>query len=135
MADRFETVIDKFVADTQEKMLVVVKQSISDVVEDAQTPIAKGGKMRVKTGFLRHSGTATLNALPRGQSRGDKNMTYTWDGDFINVVLAKMKIGDTFYFGWTAHYAKYREAYDGFLESALQKWQSFVDKNVRELNK
>lgn len=47
----FNVVIDKFVADSKEKMLAVVKNSIQEVVQDAQTPIAKGGKMPVDTGF------------------------------------------------------------------------------------
>lgn len=48
----------------------------------------------------------------------------------IGLVLNKMKIGDTFYFGWTAKYARYREAFDGFLESAIMNWQAIVDKEV-----
>lgn len=126
----FETQIDDFVINTKERLLAVTRQSISNVVEDAQVPVAKGGRMRVKTGFLRASGGASLNAPPTGASRGEKTKTYVWDGESVNTVLAKMKIGDVFYFGWTAHYAKYREAYDGFLEAAAQKWQSHVDAAV-----
>jgi hypothetical protein len=126
----FETQIDTFVINTKERMLGVVRQSISNVVEETQTPTAKGGRMRVKTGFLRTSGGASLNAPPTGPTRGDKHKVYTWDADSVNVVLAKMKLGDAFYFGWTAHYAKYREIYDGFLEAASQNWQKHVDRAV-----
>jgi len=35
----------------------------------------------------------------------------------------------------TAHYAKYREKYDGFLESALQNWSQIVAKNAEEIKK
>jgi hypothetical protein len=122
------TQIDKIIINTEARLNAVMRQAISAVVDDAQTPVAKGGKMRIDTGFLRSSGVASLNAAPRGIARGEKNRTYTWDGESLNKILAKMIIGDAFYFGWTAHYAKYREAHDGFLESALQKWQSHVDK-------
>lgn len=124
------TQIDTIVIKTKERMLAVVRQSISDVAKEAQTPVAKGGRMRVKTGFLRSSGIASLNSAPSGPRIGDKTRTYSWTGETIASTLAKMKIGDVFYFGWTAHYAKYREAYDAFLETAIQNWQIHVDKAV-----
>lgn len=130
----FETQIDQIIVNTEAKLLAVVKTAIQDTVEEAQVPVAKGGKMRVKTGFLRSSGVAALNQLPSGPGRGDPNGTYRWNGDAIGVVLAKLKIGDTFNFGWTANYAKYREAYDGFLESAMMNWQRNVDRAIRKLN-
>jgi hypothetical protein len=123
--------IDKIVINTEARLLAVVRQSISDVVEDMQTPTAQGGKMRVKTGFLRRSGAASLNAPPVGQGTPVKGQPVeAWNADTLNTALAKMKIGDVLYFGWTANYAKYREAFDGFLESGLQKWQTYVDKAV-----
>lgn len=125
------TQIDTIVIKTEARMLAVMRQSIANVVEDAQTPVAKGGRMRVKTGFLRASGLASLNAAPSGPRVGDKKKTYAWEGESVNTVLAKMKIGDAFYFGWTAGYAKYREVFDGFLESAIQKWQNHVDTAVQ----
>jgi hypothetical protein len=146
----FETVIDSFVVNTKEKMLAVYKDSLQDLIQDAQTPEgAKGGKMRVDTGFLRASGVASLNSLPVGEDIGRKPLTgeigvlpeYRIDekesvkGTSMIEAIAKMKIGDVFYFGWTAKYAIYREAYDGFLESAVQKWQSIVDKNVKGFRK
>lgn len=135
MADKFESTIDKFVVDTEQKMLIVARESINAVVEEAQTPVSKGGKMRVLTGFLRSTGLASLNAPPRGPSVGDKTKTYTWNGDSIVAVLARMKLGDVFYFGWTANYAKYREVYDGFLDSALQNFQQHVNESIRRFKK
>lgn len=128
-----ETNIDQVVIRTKERLLAVVKQAIADTIEEAQTPVAKGGRMRVKTGFLRASGVAALNAAPQGPGRGDPKApdnSYTWAGEAVNKVLAELKIGDAFYFGWTARYAKYREVYDGFLETALQNWQSNIDRAV-----
>jgi len=122
-------------------MLDVTRIAVSSVIEDAQTVKAKGGKMRVDTGFLRASGLASLNTLPSGPSKGRKRTPteigvlpeYSIFGESLNLVLAKMKLGDTFYWGWTANYARYREIYDGFLDTALQKWQQFVDDAVKKV--
>lgn len=140
----FETVIDKFIINSKARLVAVMRQSISETIDDAQTTRFKGGQMRVDTGFLRASGVASLNSAPIGLTVGRKRQPgevgkplpdYAREeryskGESVNAVLAKLKIGDAFYFGWTARYAKYREAHDGFLETALQKWQSHVDKAV-----
>lgn len=123
-----KTQMDEIVLNTKERMLAVVRTAITDTIEEAQTPVAKGGRMRVKTGFLRASGGAALNAAPQGPSKGDPDGNYTWNIESLNTVLANMKLGDAFYFGWTARYAKYREVYDGFLETAVQNWQTNVNR-------
>lgn len=145
MADSFNVIMDKFVADSKDKMLKVVKNSIKEVVQDAQRPVKKGGKMRVDTGFLKSSGQAQLNQIPKGEIRGRKRKKgeegvlpeYAMpdNADYILPTLGKMKIGDTFYFGWTAIYASSREIYDGFMESAVMKWKEIVDNQIRRLRK
>lgn len=145
MADSFDVIMDKFVADSKDKMIAVIKNSIKEVVQDAQTPLSKGGKIHVDTGFLRSSGQAQLNQIPSGQTEGRKRAEgelgvlpeYAMpdNADYILSTLAKMKIGDTFYFGWTARYASTREIYDGFMESAVMKWKEIVDNQIRRLKK
>lgn len=143
MAD-FITQIDQIVANTKEKMLAVVKNSIQEVIIESQKTVGEGGKMRVDTGFLRWSGVADIGKIPTGPGAGVERQEGQQGvlpqyadtrADETNLVLAKMKIGDIFYFGWTANYAEYRELKDAFLESALQKWQSFVDASVARLKK
>jgi hypothetical protein len=135
----FATQIDQIVVNTEQRLLNVMTSAIDALVKEAQTPIDDGGKMRVDTGFLRNSGIASLNAPPVGQTVGRRRLPgetskplpdYVWDAAPIEVVLNRMKIGDTFYFGWTARYARYREVFDGFLESAIMNWQNHVDKEV-----
>lgn len=135
MAKDFETVVDKFVINTEKKMLIVVKESIEAVIEDAQTTTENGGKMRVDTGFLRNSGLGQVGTMPSGPSERNPRSKYAWTTDQLGVVLASMKMGDAFYFGWTAKYARHREVFDGFLDSAAQRWQSHVDESVRRFNK
>lgn len=145
MVDSFNAIMDKFVADSKDKMLKVVKNSIKEVVEDAQRPVKEGGKMPVDTGFLRLSGHSQLNQIPKGEIRGRHRKKgeegvlpeYAMpdNADYILPILAKMKIGDTFYFGWTAVYALKQEIYHGFMESAVMKWKEIVDNQIRRLKK
>lgn len=131
----FSTQIDNWVRETEVRMLSVVQQSLDALIKDMQIPLAKGGKMHVKTGFLRTSGIGAIGSMPRGPGRGDPNGRYNWEPGALAAVLAKLKLGDNFYWGWTANYALYREAYDGFMEASLMKWQQFVDKSVAELQR
>lgn len=144
MSNNFDVQMDKIVADTKEKMFAVVKNSIQEVVQDAQTPVAKGGLMRVDTGFLRSSGVAALNEMPSGPTEGRKRLPnetgvlpeYKYDEkNFLIPILSKMKIGDKFYFGWTAKYATIRELFDGFMEVAIMRWGEIVDEQIRRLKK
>lgn len=136
----FSVQIDAWVAESRDRLLKVARQSIQDVVEEAQTPVGKGGRLRVDTGFLRASGASSLTGMPYGP---DKRMSdvpgsypspaeYTTDAK-VSVNLANLKMGDHFYFGWTANYAKVRELYDGFLVAALQNWQQIVQRNAEKL--
>lgn len=143
MVDKFEAVIDNFVRESKEKMLLVVKESIQDVIEEAETPIQKGGKMPVDTGFLRNSGQGALNTMPVGEIRGRRRLAgetgvlpeYVKNSDFLSPVIGKMKIGDIFNYGWTAIYAQTREIYNGFLGSTIMNWQQIVNNNIRKLKK
>jgi hypothetical protein len=121
--------------------IAVTRMSINDIVDDANLHTGKGGRMRVKTGFLRNSGRAKLNSWPVGPTRGDPNATL---GQYDNgssvasnteslvTALSTMKMGDTLYYGWTAAYAPAREAVDGFMESAIAKWRKIVETNSRK---
>ncbi len=143
MSDTFEIQIDRFVADTEKKLLAVTQSAIQSVVDESQTSIFKGGKIPVDTGFLRASGVAEINQIPTGLGRGrhrKKGETgvlpeYASFGESVPPSLARLKIGDFFVFGWTAKYARLMEIKYGFLESALQNWQSHVDAAVKRLKK
>ena len=103
--------------------------------------MAKGGRMRVDTGFLRASGQASLTGMPTGPSRppSEEPGAHYDDGSpvpaSVVVTIASINVenGDKFYFGWTANYAKFREAKDGFLRLGVQRWQQIVDATVQRL--
>ena len=120
-------------------MDALVRQSVQDVVNDAQRTANRGGHMRVDTGFLRASGQLSLTGMPSGPVRGEKRAagtegeTYEWESSAVELTLRGVQAGGRVYFGWTAVYAKYREAYDGFLFSAVQNWQAIVDRAARRI--
>jgi len=118
-------------------MLACMRNSLQELIEDnMQVPMAKGGRMRVDTGFLRRSGMANIGAMPTGEAirpDGAKLGQYQWSGEQLITVLAKLKVGDVFYFGWTAKYAEVRELYDGFVITSLARWKEIVSRNADKL--
>lgn len=134
----FEADIDRIVANTEKRVDLVKKQALLKSINEMQLAVKKGGKMRVDTGFLRASGQASLTGMPTGPNIRPKDAKpgqYDWQSKQTEVVLGQLKDGATFYFGWTANYAKYREAYDGFMHTVLQKWQQTVDSVIAEAKK
>lgn len=125
--------VDAWVKATEQRLTAVARQSVQDVIDEAQTPVGKGGKMRVDTGFLRASGRLSMNGMPSGPVRAEKDTNYEYNSTIATAEIGKLQLGMSIFFGWTAGYAIYREAYDGFLYGAIQNWQKIVDKNVAAL--
>jgi len=125
----------KFIADVEafankaaEQLLAVAKQSVQDVVRDAQTPVSQGGNMPVDTGFLRNS----LVTEVRGA---------TLEGPESYILgLSAFQLGDPFQVSWTAAYAvprHYLVSVEGgggmWRDAAAQKWERIVQNNARKL--
>lgn len=130
--------IEEFVKETDDRILALARASIQDVVLNMQEPRKKGGRMPVDTGFLRNTAAASLSGFPIGESEKPNDAKpgqYNWTDDRLVAVLTRMKIGDTFYFGWTANYARYQELYNGFMEAALQQWGRIVAINTDTLRR
>lgn len=130
----------------------VLKQSAQELVNEAQTPRAAGGRMRVDTGFLRASLMASTAAMPtinpnakpspeaRKQSRRTGAPVYTpVTGEDVTAALIGAKLGDTLYIGYTAAYAAAREygapgqTADVFVRTAAQKWPQIVARVEQQL--
>lgn len=131
MARDFSAQIDSWVRQSRERVESVIKDATQQVIDDAQAPVGKGGRMRVDTGFLRASGQASLSGLPTGPSRQGESAT---EQD-ANLVIGRWNpmSGIALWFGWTANYARVRESKDAFLGLAVQRWQEFVNKSVQRL--
>lgn len=133
MSKDFTTQIDRFVVDTERKLLAVVQTALTDLTEDANKDKFEGGRLPKDTGFLQSSAAASINSIPIGATRGDKKQTYVFNAGQVIETISKLKIGDTFYFGWTAEYARIQEMRNGFLLVALSKWQSYINAAVARL--
>jgi hypothetical protein len=141
MAGSFAADLSSWSDKAKRNMLNIAKTSIQDVIDDAQTPKAKGGRMPVQTGFLRNSIASGLNGVtfptrprPQGQERlGDPDPTsYT-------LTIGQLDLGDVARFAWTAEYAIFQElgtsAFAGnhFVGVAAAKWPQFVEANARRI--
>lgn len=119
----------------------VFKESVQEVIEEMQTPVGQGGRMRVDTGFLRASLLASSTSMPTiiASAKPIEGGTYTADFSQIEAVIAGADIGDTLYFGYTASYAGHREygsngqPADAFVRMAAQNWPIIVDRKAAEL--
>lgn len=137
----FTATIEDWVKETEARMLAVTRDSLNVMINDMQQRDSDGGLMRVDTGFLRLTGKAALNTIPSGPSQKPKDAPVgqytgvydTWDGQTLLAVLMDMKLGDTFYWGWTAAYAPVRETYDGFMDRPMQNWQGYIDSSTNRL--
>lgn len=132
MARSFAAQVDAFVRKSKARTTAVFRESVQRLGEEAQTPVAEGGKMRIDTGFLRASYSVSLNGLPTGASRNEGG-TFAFDPSAVDLTIRGAEIGDTIWGGWTANYALPREEMDGFLRSAVQNWQTIVSGVVNEV--
>lgn len=136
MTGRFGAEIKAYVDKTKAGMRDVMRESIQDVLDIAQTPVAKGGRMPVDTGNLRNSLVSGLNGS-FGASGADGYV----------LTLAGMELGDEARFGWTAPYAlrmelgftgmdslgrKYQQGGRHFVGTAAAQWPSIVARNAAE---
>lgn len=132
----FTAQVDAMIATTEKRLTALFRESVQRTVDIAQTPVAKGGKMRVDTGFLRASGQGSFDGMPTGPSqRPSDDAIYGQTDQAVELVIGKLTLGRTFFFGWTANYAIYREAYDGFLEAAAQRWPQTVEAVTSDIRK
>lgn len=130
MAKSFSDQVGAFVAKSEARSRAVFRQSIQDVIEDAQQ------RVNVDTGFLRSTGDTALNSLPIGETDPSENGgAFVWDADAALSVIAQAKLGDTVFFGWSARYAPFVERRFGFMRLAAQNWQQIVRANAQRLEK
>ena len=141
MASTFSADVDEWVRQSEVRMEAVWKESTQRLIELANLRTSKGGRMRVKTGFLSASGDASLTAMPliNPSARPVEGRVYAFDIAPVIVVLAGASLGQTIYYGWTAAYAGHREfgsngqPPDAFARGAAQRWDKIVAEVVVEL--
>lgn len=137
MAKTFSASVAEHVARTKVLMEAVFRESVQRLASDAQTTVGEGGNLRVKTGFLRASFIATINArvnqVQFNPTPNADGIQHRYSDGQIALVLNGASLGDTIYLTWTANYAVHREYQDGFARLAAQRWQAIVDGVVSDL--
>jgi hypothetical protein len=133
MAD-FGAQIDAWVQKSEARMLAVFKQSAQELSSLMQSRIP------VDTGFARASHRASLTELPKVQPKTVKDApgtTYPYDQTAVSAVIAKAKLGDKIFLGWTADYVEQLErghsqqAPSGFIRLSVLEWPRII-KDVTE---
>lgn len=132
----FANQVDQFARKYNTRFKLVAQIAVQDTVSMAQRVHKEGGRMRVKTGFLRASIQAAVHSMPSGPTQGEKKTKYPLGtqvaGVPVSVTLLRWdpNTPDVLFVGWTANYARHREAHDGFLRGAVEKWDQTVRKAV-----
>lgn len=130
----FSQQLDAWTRQTSARVEAVFKTAVQDLATEMLTPVGKGGRLRVDTGFLLNSFSAAVNSIPRGESERPTGYRATdFDMMPITAAILSAKIGDRIVIGTAASYAVYREAQDGFLRIPVQNWQQIVDNAVRKV--
>lgn len=130
----FKGKVDQWILNSTVLTEAVIKDAAQEMAIAANTPVAKGGRMRVDTGFLRNSIAASLNSLPSGQNiKPAEYSKQNWSPSSVTVIINRMSIGDKLFIGWTAEYAQYRENQDFFARTAAQNWPQHVQNAVHNM--
>lgn len=122
-----------WVRETKQRMAAVKNESVRRTIEFMQTPVAKGGNMPVKTGFLRASLKATIGQAQFATMEnpgGDR--TFSYDGGEVALIIAGAAIEQPIEAVYTAVYARVAN-YGGenraprlFVDLAAQRWTQTV---------
>ena len=128
----FSEQIAAFNRKCEKRMRAVARTAVQETIAEAQTPQGRGGRLRIKTGFLRASIAAALGRMPSGESENPGNRQFDWDIDALAPTLLRWdpNTGETLFVGWLASYARAREYHDGFMRGAAENW----DANVKKAN-
>lgn len=131
----FTAQVSAWAAATKERQTAVFRESVQRLVTEMQKPVARGGNMPVDTGYLRNSLLGSTSAVPTMRDQA------TAEADQVVLTIAGLDLGDTFYAGWTANYARHvhygTRGRRGRLwrDLAAQKWGRIVDEAARDLER
>lgn len=130
----FSEQIAAFNRKAEKRIRAAGRDAVQETVAEAQTVRGRGGRMRVKTGFLRASIAAAIGQMPSGETENTDNETFNYQVDSIAATLLQWDPSseDKLFIGWTANYARPREYRDGFLRGAVENWEQNVKSASRQ---
>lgn len=139
MTKSFADQVQAFANKYEKRFRATARYAVQDTMEMAQKTVGAGGRMRVKTGFLRASVQAAIGHMPSGPTRGDEDLNYPEGmqvaGEPVSVTLLRWNPAseEHLFIGWTANYARPREYVDGFLRGATEQWDVTVRQVVKRV--
>lgn len=134
----FSASVADFVKRAKEAQDAIYRDSVQDVIADAQLDRGNGGRMPVDTGYLRNTMASDLNGA---------GMFATDQKNEISLTLVEMGAGDIAHFAWTADYAMrqelgfvgddslgrtYEQGGNYFVTGAAARWAEFVAINAEK---
>lgn len=133
MADvNFEAQVSNWVAETEQRMTAVFRESAQRTVAIAQELAP------YDTGFLRGSVRVSTQAMPPiNPEKGTGSLPFG-EGN-VTATIAGAQLGDTLFVGFTANYAVYQEYGTKFMRPqpfvgpAVARWQATVRRVSSEL--
>lgn len=134
----FAAQVDAFVAQTQQRIDAVFRESAQRIIGVMQTPVGAGGNMPVDTGFLRASLRVTLDAPIPGDQRNPGSVV-GYDDSGVALSIAGAPLGSTLFATYGANYAVHQEygtskmAGRAFVRLAAAQWQQTVSEVSAEL--
>ena len=130
---KFSDQIKSRVSTYDRRARTTARKAMEMTVNDMMTLRSQGGRLRLDTGFLANSAGASIGQIPTGPSESPGGtITTQLTGLPLPVALLQWQPGQTFYWGFTANYSRFRESEDGFVRGAAEKWQGNVRDAARD---
>lgn len=133
MAGKFSATVTGWCAEKKTRMTAVRREAVQRTIEAMQTPVAKGGNMPVKSGYLRASLKATIGFADfTATDNPGGDTVFSYDPSPISLVIAGADVSDPITASYTAVYARIAN-YGGanraprlFVDLAAQRWPQIV---------
>jgi hypothetical protein len=124
----FSKDVKSFTQQYRRRMHFIAKTAVQEMATEASIPVAQSGRMPVDTSFLRSSLLGAYDGPPQGPTEGEPIQ-----GSPLAAALIRWDpLKQTFWLGWTAHYATLMNIKYGYRNGAVEKWSMFVAKATRE---
>ncbi len=126
---RFAKTTNQWVLQSKKRMRAWVQTSLQDLDREIAQPVARGGNMPVVTGNLRRSRLASLDGLPSIKGREFESDP----GSQITGVIATLQLGQKFFYGFQAVYARRVEEIYGFMRLAIQRFPVIAEQAAKKV--
>jgi len=129
MAQGFGGQVKGLTGQYRKRLNFIAKRATEMMTEEANTPIASGGRLPVLTSFLRSSLTAAPDGPPMGPTKGLGPI----QGNALAAAIVRWDpMTQTLWVGWSAVYAGVQNLRYGYRDGAVEKWSMFVANATRE---